>query len=201
MPRLPFPIRALNQAGATLNALGLELPRIREAALLQAASRKTGLSDFGDDLFRVYPNAEVIFMHRAPTAVMPSMSSLIYQMRFLTQRSSNPARVGREQLDRWGWALDRCLAARDEMPDKARQIVDLRFNDFMQDPLAAVEGIYERFGWPIDDDVRGRMKTFLETNPRDKHGTHRYTLDMFDLSLHDVNERMASYAERFDLGS
>jgi len=122
-------------------------------------------------------------------------------MRFLTQRSANPARVGREQLDRWGWALDRCLAARDEMPDKARQIVDLRFNDFMQDPLAAVEGIYERFGWPIDDDVRGRMKAFLENNPRDKHGTHRYTLDMFDLSLHEVNERMASYAERFDLRS
>ena len=409
MPRLPFPIRALNQAGAALNALGLKLPRIREAGLLEAASRKTGLSDFGDDLFReglgrlvtaleeddadlstlgrlmatdsivhdlmgrlemvdcrkrnpeidqeevkpplfisglprtgttvlynllaqdlkhrvplgweviypcpppetetylsdpriekararyaqvdklapnlraihpigsqlpeecstitarefqsrnydyvfdvpsyyhwyvnrsqvdvyeahrrylqhlqfrakgerwllkapqhlpfiadlfrVYPNAEVIFTHRAPTAVMPSMSSLIYQMRFLTQRSANPARVGREQLDRWGWALDRCLAARDEMPDKARQIVDLRFNDFMQDPLAAVEGIYERFGWPIDDDVRGRMKTFLENNPRDKHGAHRYTLDMFDLSLHDVNERMASYAERFDLRS
>jgi hypothetical protein len=153
------------------------------------------------DLFRVYPNAEVIFTHRAPTAVMPSMSSLIYQMRFLTQRSANPARVGREQLDRWGWALDRCLAARDKMPDKAPQIADLKFDDFMQDPLAAVERIYERFGWPIDAGVRDRMKAFLEENPRGKHGTHRYTLEMFHLSPDEVNERMASYAERFDLRS
>lgn len=153
------------------------------------------------DLFRVYPNAEVIFTHRAPTAVMPSMSSLIYQMRFLTQRSASPARVGREQLDRWGWALDRCLAARDEMPDKAPQIADLKFDDFMQDPLAAVERIYERFGWPIDDRIRDRMRAFLEENPRGKHGTHRYTLEMFHLSPDEVNERLASYRERFDLRS
>lgn len=129
------------------------------------------------------------------------MSSLIYQMRFLTQRSVDPARVGREQLDRWGWALDRSLGARDKMPDKADQIVDLRFNDLIQDPLAAVEGIYERFGWPIDEDVRHRMRTFLDDNPRGKHGTHRYTLDMFGLSPDEVNERMASYADRFDLRS
>ena len=153
------------------------------------------------DLFRVYPNAELIFTHRAPTAVMPSMSSLVYQMRFLTQRSVDLSRLGREQLDRWGWALDRCLAARDEMPDKAHQIADLRFNDFMKDPLAAVEGIYQRFGWPIDDDVRHRMKTFLENNPRGKHGTHQYTLEMFDLSPDQVKERTASYADRFDLQS
>ena len=153
------------------------------------------------DLFRVYPNAELIFTHRDPTAVMPSMSSLVYQMRFLTQRSVDTARLGREQVDRWGWALDRCLAARDAMPDKAQQIVDLRFNDFMQDPLAAVEGIYERFGWPIDDDIRHRMKTFLDNNPRNRHGTHRYTLEMFDLSTDKVNERMGSYADRFDLRS
>ena len=153
------------------------------------------------DLFRVYPDAEVIFTHRAPTEVMPSMSSLIYQMRFLTQRSVDPARVGREQLDRWGWALDRSLGARVEMPDKADQIVDLRFNDLIRDPLAAVEGIYERFGWPIDEDVRHRMRTFLDDNPRGKHGTHRYTLDMFGLSPDEVNERMASYADRFDLRS
>ena len=153
------------------------------------------------DLFRVYPNAELIFTHRAPTAVMPSMSSLVYQMRFLTQRSVDLSRLGREQLDRWGWALDRCLAARDEMPDKAHQIADLRFDDFMKDPLAAVEGIYQRFGWPIDDDVRHRMKTFLDNNPRDKHCTHQYTLEMFDLSPDQVKERTASYADRFDLQS
>ena len=52
MPRLPFAIRALNRAGAALNAVGLELPRIQEADLLKEASKQTGLSDFGDDLFR-----------------------------------------------------------------------------------------------------------------------------------------------------
>ena len=87
------------------------------------------------------------------------------------------------------------------MSGETDQIVDLRFNDLIRDPLAAVEGIYERFGWPIDEDVRHRMRTFLDDNPRGKHGTHRYTLDMFGLSPGEVNERMASYADRFDLRS
>ena len=38
-------------------------------------------------------------------------------------------------------------------------------------------------------------------NPRGKHGTHRYTLDLFGLSPDELNERMASYADRFDLRS
>ena len=52
MSSLPLSIRMLNHAGAGLRALGFELPRMNEADLLEEASKKTGLGDFGDSLFR-----------------------------------------------------------------------------------------------------------------------------------------------------
>jgi hypothetical protein len=53
VPPKPLPIRVLNRAGAALAALGLRVPSLAPESLLAAASRETGLSDFGDPSFRV----------------------------------------------------------------------------------------------------------------------------------------------------
>lgn len=49
--RLPLPFRTINAAGAALNALGLGRVRLEEGPLLRAATRRTGLADFGDPGF------------------------------------------------------------------------------------------------------------------------------------------------------
>lgn len=48
----PLGLRLMNGVGAALRAAGLPLARLDDAALIRAATRKTGLSDFGDDRFR-----------------------------------------------------------------------------------------------------------------------------------------------------
>jgi hypothetical protein len=52
-PGVPLPLRAVNAVVCTLERLGLPLTTLDEQALCAAACRKTGLSDFGDDRFRV----------------------------------------------------------------------------------------------------------------------------------------------------
>jgi len=49
---LPLALRALNRAGRLARSAGLRLPSLDPDALLAAASRRTGLADFGDDRFR-----------------------------------------------------------------------------------------------------------------------------------------------------
>ncbi len=51
-PHRPVPLRLLNAAGRGLEALGIHPMRFDDTKLLQAAQKKTGLSDFGDDGFR-----------------------------------------------------------------------------------------------------------------------------------------------------
>lgn len=50
--RYPLGVRALNRVGRALDACGVRWPRLDPECLMAAARRRTGLSDFGDDLFR-----------------------------------------------------------------------------------------------------------------------------------------------------
>ncbi|MBP1703118.1 MAG: hypothetical protein H6Q38_2225, partial [Chloroflexi bacterium] len=49
---LPYPLRLLNTLGAGLRAMRLPIFDLKEETLLRAASKQTGLSDFGDPYFR-----------------------------------------------------------------------------------------------------------------------------------------------------
>ncbi len=154
---------------------------------------------FIGDLFNVYGDAQLIQTHRNPCQVIPSMASLIYHMRAATSVSVDAAEIGQEKLDRWTWALDRALKTRDAMPEKTKQICDVRFADLMNDPLKEIEKIYDYFSWPLDNNLRGQMAGFIQNNPRDKRGTHSYTLEMFHLTQKQVKQRFSSYIERYKL--
>jgi Sulfotransferase family len=52
LPPKPFALRAFNAAGAALAAVGVRVPSLAPERLLAAATRRTGLSDFGDPSFR-----------------------------------------------------------------------------------------------------------------------------------------------------
>ncbi len=155
---------------------------------------------FIGDIFKVYGDAQLIQTHRNPCDVIPSQASLVYQMRAVTQESVDTAAIGKEKLDRWSWALDRALATRDAIPERSKQIADVRFADLMSDPLGQVERLYDHFGWDFNADVKKRMEDFMKNNPRDKHGTHRYTLEMFGLTQEEVRQRFSHYMQRYELG-
>ncbi len=50
--KLPAPVRAMNWAGYQLRRMGVPLVRLDESSLHKAASKNTGLSDFGDSHYR-----------------------------------------------------------------------------------------------------------------------------------------------------
>jgi hypothetical protein len=52
-PQRPIGLRLMNGVGGVLRAAGLPLVRLDEASLLNRAKQNTGLSDFGDEAFRV----------------------------------------------------------------------------------------------------------------------------------------------------
>jgi hypothetical protein len=49
---LPYTLRVINTIGAVLRAMRLPTTEFKEETLLRAASKQTGLSDFGDPYFR-----------------------------------------------------------------------------------------------------------------------------------------------------
>lgn len=152
-----------------------------------------------DALLDEYPDARVIFTHRDPANTVPSVASLMYTIGGIVTDALSPEDVGRQQLDWWAEAVHQMMDVRASHPDKADQFVDIHFEDVIADPVFALRGAYERFEMPWSNEIERRMRAFFADNPRGKHGSHRYELSDFGLTLGEIRERFRDYCEAYDV--
>ena len=151
-----------------------------------------------DTLLDVFPDALLVQTHRDPAAVLASVSSLMVAFRSVMSDHVDHAEVGREQLDAWTWGLARTMRVRDALPGE--RVVDVDYRDTVADPIGTIRRIYAHFGLPVSAEVEGGVRGYLEANPRDKHGAHRYTLEEFGLERDQVDDAFAEYRSRFGVG-
>ena len=153
-----------------------------------------------DAVYALYPDARVVWTHRDPLKVVGSVASLNCTLHATNTDKVDFAGVGR----RW---RDKCLhgvAAGTEFRDRRGSddnVFDLQYAEFMDDPVGSVERIYRHFGMELDDLGRRKMQAWMEENPQDRFGRHRYTLDQFGLDADDLREQFADYVERYQVPS
>ncbi|HSV06160.1 MAG TPA: sulfotransferase [Candidatus Binatus sp.] len=162
-----------------------------ERWLLKAPPHLPGLRA----LFAVYPDADVIVTHRDPLEVVPSIASLHVVLRRTFSRAVDPLAVGPEVSRMLADDIRRGFAARDDGCAPPERFLDVWYTQLMDDPLAVVRRIYRHFDLPLSAEVEGRMRTYLETNPKDRAGPHRYSLAEFGL---DAEVERARYREYWD---
>jgi hypothetical protein len=148
-----------------------------------------------DALLEVFPDALLVHTHRDPTTVLASVSSLMSTIRSAVSDRVDPVAIGREQLDAWTWGMQRVMAARDRLPSD--RVVDVRYEDTVAHPVETVEKVYAHLGLDYTPAVAEGVRAYLAANPRDKHGTHTYTLQEFGLDQDEVEAAFATYNERF----
>ena len=150
-----------------------------------------------DDLLARYPDAKIIQTHRDPLRVMASMASHATVLRRAFSDSAAPKQIAADWTARWARALERFLAVRDR--SSAEQFFDLRYEDIEGAPLQTIERVYAFLGWPFTETARAAMTRFLDTNPKNKHGVHRYSLSQYGLEREVEMRRFADYCSRFDI--
>ncbi len=152
-----------------------------------------------DALLEVYPDAIIVQTHRDPLEVIGSAASLTCTLRSGSCDGIDPHAVGRDQLDLWSRLLDRAIAVRDRRADQASRFFDVQYEDLLSDPLGCVRRIYSHFGMDLTEEAEARMCGFLAENGREKHGVHRYTLEMFGIDAAEAFSRFAGYCRRFEV--
>jgi hypothetical protein len=150
-----------------------------------------------EGLLERYPDARIVHTHRDPLRVMASMASHATVLRRAFSDKADPRKIAADWADRWARALDKFLAVRERAP--SAQFLDVGFESIESDPLGTVERVYDFLGWPLTGSARSAMQSFLDANPKNKHGVHSYTLEQFGLSRAAQMERFRSYCERFDI--
>jgi Sulfotransferase family len=148
-------------------------------------------------LLSVYPDARFLQTHREPINAITSVSSLVTILRRVFSNAVSPARVGRDALEYWATTMTAFLAERDRLP--ADRICDLSYLQIRCDPIAAMEQLYNYFGWDFSSQTEHQMRDVLENQPREQNGFHRYEAQQFGLEPDEVAERFAAYRQRFGL--
>ena len=154
-----------------------------------------------DALLDVYPDARIVQTHRDPLQVVASLTSLITVLRSLASNAIDPREIARDWTARLGRGLDAAIRVRTARALPPGQVFDVHFRVLMTDPIAMVRRIYAHFDMPLSSDALARMQRFLDANPSDKHGAHRYTLAASGLDVETERRRYAAYQSHFGIAS
>ena len=140
-------------------------------------------------LLDAVPEALFVMTHRDPARSLPSVCSLTATARSENDRVFDAEAHGRAQSALWLRGLERTLALRARQPER---FVDLHFDAFRRDPLAAVRSLYERIGVPHDPAAEAAMRGYLDANPSEPH---RYAPEDYGDTAAEIRRRYAGYIE------
>jgi hypothetical protein len=71
------------------------------------------------------------------------------------------------------------------------------YADLVADPGTTVAAIRGALGMPEDGALDARVREYIATKPKGKHGEHRYSLADFGLDAGELAQRFTPYRERF----
>jgi len=151
-----------------------------------------------DALLQAFPDACIVQTHRDPVELIPSVASLVFEAKRLSEPDCEPAAVGREQLAQWQAVWEKTLAVR-QQADPAH-FIDIHFTDLRNDPMGCIERIYDHFGLTLSATACQRMHQWVESSRVAGPAAHRYTPEGFGLTAQGIRDSFAHYRETFGMG-
>jgi hypothetical protein len=148
-----------------------------------------------------YPNALLVQTHRDPLRIIASLSSLVARLRSMASDDTSIAEAAADWADEILEGLDRSVTAREDGTVRPDRVVDVQFADFMANPFTTIRRVYELLGLEPTATAEGRMRAYLEQNPQDKYGGHKYTFSETGLDEGPLRAKARRYQEYFDVPS
>lgn len=153
-----------------------------------------------DALFDIYPDACVVQTHRDPVTALASTASLTNALQSPFREHVPDTVVGDQVLRRWAWAMDQSLSARERLNRSGRRILDVYYDEIINDPVRVIKTIYRHLQVDLSAYAETRMRNYLCKNPKDKHGGHNYSADDFGITPGRVREMFSGYYSLSGIG-
>ncbi len=150
-----------------------------------------------DALRAVYPDARVVFLHRDPLKVLPSVAQLTEILRAPFTRRLDRRDIGRTVVE--DWAHGAALMVREARsptfpPD---QILHLRYRDVVQRPIETVQRLYDHFGMRLSAPAQTAMQQLVKAQPRGGYGANHYSFTSHFIDPDELRTRFAEYVGLF----
>eukprot|EP00920_Eleutheroschizon_duboscqi_P025750 GHVT01063589.1.p1 GENE.GHVT01063589.1~~GHVT01063589.1.p1 ORF type:complete len:248 (-),score=23.18 GHVT01063589.1:409-1152(-) len=148
-----------------------------------------------DALFKTYPDANIIFMHRDPTETISSWASLCRTIQGTLLKDSDPREIGQTESQAMSKMIESALEFRQAHPELENRFFDVQYESLVSDPLATIKSIYTRFNVSYSWTAWKNITTFVAENKknRDKLLKHKYKLEDVGLDAEMIKQTFKSY--------
>ncbi len=160
-------------------------------------SKATQSSGSVESLLEAFPDAKFITIIRHPYQSVPSHVSVFYPV--WHAHSPDIAKDGPVSKSYARLAVkwyQHLFEFRSKV--NPRQYYCLDYRDLTKNPKAAVEKLYEHFGWTMSDDFCGRLTAAVDRQ-RGFESKHYYTLEEFGLSKEWIQEELGPLLDHYSL--
>ncbi len=144
---------------------------------------------------KYYGDPHFIWTHRDPAECIPSFLSMVSHSRALFSDEVHASEVRDHWVRKTAYMLEKALAYRQE-GENQKNFTDLLYKELVQDSMAQMERIYDRYEG-ISDSLRSSFERANSENPQGKYGVHEYNLADFGLNREELTERNTAYFNLF----
>ncbi len=145
-------------------------------------------------LFKVYPDAQTIQLHRDPLDVVPSMASFSSISRYIHSNEVNEIETAQQFLDLTAHNINQSILYRQSR--ETNQILDISYAELVNNKIGTMKNIYTWLGVDFDSNTEKIMSNWLEKNKLERKGnSHQYSLEQFNLSKDQIRDRFDNYYE------
>ena len=165
-------VPGLSYAKRTLKLLQWKNPRKRWLLKSPDAMR------YLPDVFKVFPDAQLIWMHRDPLKTVSSVVSLVGTILWMRSDQKLDERSTAQLTNPAGLAglFNLVMDQIEQGKIPAERIRHVQYMDFIEDPLGAVERVYREMNVPLTSAARQAMAAYLNEHPREKRPEHKYNV-------------------------
>lgn len=146
------------------------------------------------NIVKVYPDAKFIWTHRDPVKAVASVVSLVGTLFWM--RSDHPFSAGaldqvvNSEMAAMGMTLPIDWLESGVVPKE--QLANIHYQDFVADPVAAIERAYGDLGLEVTEDARTAMQSYVDCHLRSDRPAHQY-----EFGSHEVISHERKYFERY----
>ncbi|MFC0396833.1 sulfotransferase family protein [Paraburkholderia rhizosphaerae] len=150
-------------------------------------------------LREVYPDARVIFTHRDPLKVLPSVARLTEVLRRPFAKRIDTDAIGHQVSADWANGAQQIVAADklDLWPEK--HVFHVHYKALTAAPLDTIQRIYDHFGLEFTPSFRERLHEHIARKPAGGYGKNVYRFADFGLRPDEERERYRDYIAHFGI--
>lgn len=145
----------------------------------------------------VYPDAKIVWVHRDPMKIFPSLMELNARLLEGTVgHSVDRAALAPRLLDVYAKQLEQAsVSPLIDDPD----VYHLLYADFSASPVEQIEKVYRHFNLPCDQRASDAISAWLANNKGDRHGKFAYSFEPFKVSAEELDARFSAYRAKFNI--